>query len=477
MTLEPLTAEDAALLYAEASGTRLQIGALCFFEAAPLRDRRGRLRHAALRSHIVDRLGMLPRFRQRIAPVLGDLAAPVWVDDIHFDIERHSKQVTLPPPGGAPALRAFMGQLLSEPMDLAHPLWDIHIVDGIDDVAMPDGTAVEAVAVVVRAHHVMADGIALHAAATLLLDAVPRAPRRRPHRWSPDATPGALHLAAAAVAERTRRQAALAARVTRALVDPRRIAANTRLAARVVGSARDGLPAIAPPLPFTAPTGPRRAFVWDSIPLAGVVAVKRSCDVTVNDVVLAIVAGALRRQMEATGTYDPAGHEPRALIPIGSPVPTTAALHNRFSITAVDLPVGVDDPLERVRLIHARMHERPTSVTQSLMPHLFSIADIVPPPLLRGLIPRVLALQPLVNLAVSNIPGSRAPLFLCESRMLGLHPFINVVGNVALMIGVLSYVDDLGIGITVDPDVVGDPQAIATHLQAAAAELVARVPA
>jgi hypothetical protein len=181
--------------------------------------------------------------------------------------------------------------------------------------------------------------------------------------------------------------------------------------------------------------------------------------------------------MDATGTYDPAAHEPRALVPIGGPVPTTAALHNRFSITAVDLPVGVDDPLERVRLIHARMHERPTSVTQPVMPHLFSIADIVPPPLLRGLIPRVLARQPLVNLAVSNIPGSRAPLFLCESRLLGLHPFITVVGNVALMIGVLSYVDDLGVGITVDPDVVGDPQAIATHMRAAAVELVSRVPA
>lgn len=476
MTVEPLTAEDAALLYAEASGTQLQIGALCFFEAAPLRDRRGRLRHAALRSHIADRLGTLPRFRQRIAPVLGDLAAPMWVDDIHFDIERHSKRVTLPSPGGAPTLRAFMDQLLSEPMDLAHPLWDIHVVEGVDDVVMPDGTVVEAVAVVVRAHHVMADGIALHAAATLLLDAVPRPPRSRPHHWSPEATPATLQLATRAVAERTRRQAALAARVTRALVDPRRIAANARLAARVVGSARGGLPAMAPPLPFTGLTGARRAFAWDSIPMADITAIKRWCDVTVNDVVLAIVAGALRRQMEATGTYDPAGHEPRALIPIGSPESTAVALHNRFSITAVSLPVAVDDPLERVRLIHSRMHERPASVTQSLMPHLFSIADIVPPPLLRGLIPRVVALQPLVNLAVSNIPGSRAPLFLCESRMLGLHPFINVVGNVALMIGVLSYVDDLGVGITVDPDVVGDPQAIATHMRAAAAELVALVP-
>ena len=121
------------------------------------------------------------------------------------------------------------------------------------------------------------------------------------------------------------------------------------------------------------------------------------------------------------------------------------------------------------------MHERPASPAQSMMPYLFSIADFVPPPVLRGLVPRLLARQPLVNLAVSNIPGSRDPLFLWEARMLGLHPFINVVGNVALIIGVLSNVDDLGVGITVDPDVVGDPRVIATHLRAAATEMVALV--
>ena len=137
--------------------------------------------------------------------------------------------------------------------------------------------------------------------------------------------------------------------------------------------------------------------------------------------------------------------------------------------------MGVEDPLERVRLIHSRMHGRTTSPVQSIMPNLFSIADLIPPPVLRGLVPRLLARQPLVNLAVSNIPGSRVPLFLWEARMLGLHPFINVVGNVALIIGVLSYVDDLGVGITVDPDVVGDPEAIITHLRAAATEMVALV--
>ena len=471
MSTESLTAEDAALLCAEAPGTQLQIGALCFFEAAPLRDRRGRLRHAALRSHVAARLGGLPRFRQRIAPVFADLAAPMWVDDTDFDIERHNKRVELPAPGGTGALREFMDRLLSEPMDLAHPLWDIHVVEGVDNMTTGGVTDVETVAVVVRAHHVMADGIALHAAAMLLLDPVPRPPRTRLHEWSPDQTPGTLDLAARALAERTRRQAGLAVDVTRALIDPRRLASTTRLASQVVGSIRNGPPAVAPTLPFTGPIGERRAFAWDSVPMADIVAVKEACGGTINDVVLAIAAGALRRHLEATGSFDSAGGEPRALIPIGSPESTASELGNRFSITSVALPVGVDDPLERVRLVHARMHELAVSPARAFMPHLFSIADLVPPAVLRGLVPRLLEHQPLVNLAISNIPGSRAPLYLWESRLLGLHPFINVVGNVALIIGVLSYVDDLGVGITVDPDVVGDPQTIITHFSAAATEL------
>ncbi len=473
--IEALTAEDGALLCAEARGTQLQIGALCFFRAAPFRDDQGRVRVAELRSHAASRLGALPRFRQRIAPVLGNVAAPMWVDDTDFAIERHCKLVRLPGAGGPEALRSFMDRLLGEPMDFAHPLWDIHLVEGVDGGTTSGVGADERIAVVFRAHHVMADGIAVHAAATLLLDPVPRPARTvAPHGWSPDPTPGPLGLTARALVERTRRQIDLAAGITRTLADPRRLAANTRLATRVVGAIGHGPPPTAPRLPFTGPVGSRRAFAWDTIPMADVVAVKEACGATVNDVVLAIVTGALRRHTEA-GSADPAGGEPRALIPIGDPASDPSTLGNRFSIRSVGLPVGVDEPLERVRLLHSRMHADAPSVVRSFMPHLFSIADLVPPPVLRGLVPPLLAHQPLVNLAVSNIPGSREPLYLWESPMLGLHPFINVVGNVALIIGVLSYIDGLGVGITVDPDVVGGPDTLVPHLRDAMAELVTLV--
>lgn len=460
MSVELLSAEDVALLCAEPRDAQLQIGALCFFEAAPLRDAHGRLRVAELRSHVDSRLDALPRFRQRIVPMFAGVSTPVWVDDAEFDIARHTPHVELPAPGGMVALRAFMAGLLSEPMDRRHPLWDIHSVEGIDD---------DVVAIIVRAHHVMADGLALHEAAMLLLGTTPHQPSVHTRRWSPEPAGCALRLHATSFAGRARRQTRVAVDLTRALCDPRNLASNVRLAAGAASAVRN-VPLPAPSFPLRRAVGPRRAFAWDALPMADVIAVKRACGVTVNDVVLAITTGALRRELQSTGTFDPHRSEPRALIPIGSHDPADL-VGNRFSITNVALPVGVDEPLERVALLHARMHGRAPSRAQAFMPHLFSIADVVPVPALRALAPRVLAGQPLVDLAVSNIPGSRGPQYLWGARLLRLSPFITGVGNIALIIGVLSYVDELGVGITVDPDVVEDPERIVGHMRAAATEL------
>ena len=148
---------------------------------------------------------------------------------------------------------------------------------------------------------------------------------------------------------------------------------------------------------------------------------------------------------------------------------------NKFAATTVALPVALDDPLERVRVLHRRVHgpsRAHGSVGTRWLPHVFALCEFVPPPLLRAAIPPLLTRQTLADLAVSNIPGSRSPLYLFGSPMLGLHPFIDVVGNVGLIVGVLSYRDRLGVGVTVDPDVAGGPAAITDLLADAADELL-----
>lgn len=478
---ESLSAEDAVLLYAEAPGTQLQIGALCFFEDTPLRDPSGQLRIEALRAHVSQRLATLPRFRQRIVAVPGDLATPRWVDDEHFDLERHVVHVVLPGDGGDAELRRLMDRLLSEPMDTAHPLWDLHVVEGGLRVENDSGGLVDAVAVIVRAHHVMADGLALYAAATLLLDLAPTDPDEQLQPWHPEPTPGPIALPTGAMVDRARHQLGALAGVSAEVLDPRRVAANTLLAASLATTAPRGAVELAsalrrgPSTQLRGAVGHHRSFAWSSLSMPAMVEIKRACDATLNDVALAVVTGALRRLAEAGGTFDPAAASPRAIVPIGSDPTLDQGMGNKFAATTVALPVEIDDPLERVRLLHRRVHGPSRvhgSVGTSWLPHVFALLEFVPPPLLRAAIPPVLARQPLADLAVSNIPGSRAPLYLFGSQLPGMHPFIDVVGNVGLIVGVLSYRDRLGVGVTVDPDVAGGPAAISSLLADAADELL-----
>lgn len=478
---ESLSAEDAVLLYAEAPGTQLQIGALCFFEAAPLRDSSGQLPIEALRAHVSHRLATLPRFRQRIVAVPGDLATPRWVDDEHFDLERHLTHVVLPGDGGDDKLRRLVDRLLSEPMDVRHPLWDLHIVEGGLRAEREDGELVDAIAIIVRAHHVMADGLALYAAATLLLDPAPTSPGEPRRPWRPEPTPGPLALLGEAMADRACRQLGAVAAASAEMLDPRRVLANTRLAASLATTVPRGTLELAssrhhgPSTPFRGSVGRHRSFAWSALSMPAIVEVKHACDATLNDVVLAVVTGAIRRVTEADGTFDPGAPPPRAIVPIGSEPSLAQGMGNKFAATTVALPIALDDPLERVQLLHRRVHgpsRARGSVGTRWLPHVFALCELLPPALLRAAIPPVLARQGLADLAVSNIPGSRVPLYLFGSQMLGLHPFIDVVGNVGLIVGVLSYRDRLEVGVTVDPDVAGGPAAIAELLAEAADELL-----
>jgi WS/DGAT/MGAT family acyltransferase len=263
--------------------------------------------------------------------------------------------------------------------------------------------------------------------------------------------------------------------LSRTLFDPRRLARNAGVASTMFGAARRVRIPKPRTFPLTRPIGRRRAFAWQSLRMDDLVAAKRSSGATVNDVVLAIVAGALRRDLEERGIFSELAPLPRALLPIGMGDRSELMFGNRFSVATVELPVHVDDPLERIRIVHEQMQSGARAAIASLMPLLFTIADTVPLPVLRAAVPPLLAHQPFADLAVSNIPGSRTPLYVWDSRMLRLFPFITGVGNIALIVGVLSYCDELGIGITVDPEVTGDPRHLMARMNAAAEELKARV--
>lgn len=481
MPHESLSPEDATLLVATDPRAQLQIGAVCFFDGAPLRDGQGRLRLHDLRSHIEARLGMSPRFRQRVATIAFDAARPVWLDDEAFDIANHVRAHTLPAPGGRQGLRDFLRELLSGPLDPDRPLWEAWVVDGIVDdttegTTVDDDPSDDRVAVVLRVHHVMADGLSLLDAALLLLDAEPHDHPDEPTAWKAEPTPGTDRLLLEALAARTRHQVAIALGALGALAsmaDPRRALGGLRtVAGTVAGTATSGI-ATAPALPLNGRVGTRRDFTWASLSMPDLVEVKRAQKTTLNDVVLAVVAGALKRHLGSDEAAALAEHPPRVLVPVGSfDAAETGEAGNAFSIMVTELPFDTDDPLEQLADIHAQMDQLKDGGQSSASSSLFSVIDLLPLPLLRRLGPLALSRQPFVNLAVTNIPGSRSPAYLLGARMHELHPIVTGVGNIALIIGVLSYVDHMGVGITVDPDVVEDPDGLLADIEDAAAALV-----
>ncbi len=463
MTHESLSAEDATLLCATDPVAQLQIGAVCFFDASPLRHADGTLRVDDLRSHIEANLHRSPRFRQRVAPIAFDAARPVWLDDDRFDISNHVRATTLPTPGGSDGLRSFVAGLLSAPLEADRPLWEMWLIDGVDD---------ERVALVLRVHHVMADGLSLLDAVLLMLDPEPRDHGAESREWSPEPPPGADRLLFEALTARTRHQAEMALGALRSLgtmVDPRRALGGARAVAGAIASG----PSTAPALPLNGPVGPRRDFTWASLSMPELLEVKRANGTTLNDVVLAVVTGALRRHLGAARSDRLAERPPRVLVPVGAAhAAPTGETSNEFSMVVVDLPIANGDPLGQLAEVHAQMERRKQGGQPSATSSLFSLIDLVPLPLLRRIGPLALSRQPFVNTAVTNVPGSRVPMYLLGAEMQQLHPIVTGVGNIALIIGVLSYVDHLGVGVTVDPDVVGDPDALIDDIRAAASELI-----
>ena len=458
MAAERLSAQDATLLCAQDERAPLIIGAVCRFERAPLADADGSLRTDDLRRHLASRLHLVPRFRQRLVLLPGESGRPRWVDDTDFDIRNQAHSARLPAPGGERELHDFVAELLGVPLDPRRPLWELWTVDGLDG---------DRVAVVLKVSHVMADGLALLGFALALLDFEPDAARVEPPSWDPEPAPSGIRLLGDALVDQARTLTGAAVGAVRAVSRPGRLA--TDLA--TLGRAATTMVGLAPRLAINGRVGDRRGFLLVQLPSAQFLAVKDAAGVTFNDVALTVSSLALHRYLGDKGGH-PRGTRPRVLVPVSTHGTDPAGeMENRFSQMVADLPGPEVPPAEALARIHAAMVRAKASGQAEMGPLVYSVAATVPGWLLRRVAPVLLRNQPLVNLAVSDLPGSPEPLHLLGARMLDLAPFITCTGNLALMIGVLSYTDTVGVGITVDPDVVPDVEALGDALRWASGEL------
>jgi len=435
-------------LNAERGPIHVHIGATIIVEgAAPSYDR--------LVAHVEKRLQLVPRFRQRIVRIPLGIENPVWGDDPQFDVRRHVRHISVPRPGRLDQLRDVVGRVMSEPLDMERPLWQLYLVEGLSGRH----------AYISKTHHALVDGVAAVDVGTILLDTSRRGTRiKAPERpWDPD-EPSPTMLLTQAASERVSKPLRAAGRAARtAVTTPAQTAARVLRTAEAFTGLASGGPRV-PRSPLNVKIGRDRRIAWARADLDRL---KRGRAIaegsTVNDLLLSVTAGALRRYLERRGDKVP--DYLVALVPVSIRRPNEKGeLGNRMSTIMVRLPLGELDPrkrLERLRDETRRLKESDNARAASLLIEATGWA----PPTINRLLARGMARPLIFNLVVSNVPGPQQPLYLLGRRIKEIYPFVPLSPqNHALSIGVLSYDGRVYFGLAGDRDVVADLDDLASAL-------------
>ncbi len=454
-----LTGLDASFLHLERGGrAHMHVASVLVFEGRPPG-------YLELVDHIRQRLDLVPRYRQRLAPVPLGQGRPVWVDDVHFNLRYHLRHTALPAPGDDAALKRLAGRLFSQPLDRNKPLWEMWLVEGLSG---------DRFAVIAKTHHALVDGIAGVDITTVLFDTsvepldLPGAPTA----WVPQPTPTAAQLLAQALLERSIVPSEIIRGLRAVLRAPRRAAtAAAERLAELGAFAWAGLEP-APHTPYNVEIGPHRRYDWVDADLATFKQIKDLVGGTVNDAVLTVVAGALGRHLRARGHHT-AGLELRALVPVSVRLGEQAhEAGNHVAAVWAPLPVGETDPLAALRRVHGAMEHVKATHEAVGAQTLTELTDFAPPTLMSQAA-RLQARQRLFNVVVTNVPGPQFPLYLRGRRLTSIYPVVPLAANQAIGIAVLSYDGALGFGLLADHDAVPDLDALAQLLRESIAELAA----
>jgi diacylglycerol O-acyltransferase len=401
---ERLSALDVSFLYLERDTSPIHLGNLAIFDGPAQLSYERLVELVERRISLVSLVPLVRRYRQRVVWVPGRLANPVWVDDPDFDVGYHVRRSGLPSPGTDEQLREFCARIQSRPLDRRRPLWEMYLVEGLVGGR---------VAIVSKTHYAMVDAARAVDLEQVLFDdeAQPGGPEEIPDRsgWAPPSVPPASALVADAVADLIRRPAAAFDVARLAVTDVR--STLRRVMATATGMASAAAFVVSPPRssPLQARAGERRRFAGVRVELAGLRQVHLDQDVTVNDVVLAVVAGALRGWLLFRGEAVAQTAAVRTLVPMSVHDPA------RIVPTFVDLPVGESNPIVRLsQIAFATRANSALGVGAAALTALNGFA----PPTLHAIAARVGGglSNRLFALAVTNVPGPQRPLYLSAAR-------------------------------------------------------------
>jgi WS/DGAT/MGAT family acyltransferase len=432
--MEWMSAIDSSFLHVENETTPMHIGGVSIFEgpAPPFED---------LRAMVEGKLDLVPRYRQRVRSVPLAVASPAWVDDPHFSLDYHLRHTAVPPPGSEEQLRQMASRVFSQHLDRNKPLWELWAVEGLSGGRW---------ALLSKVHHCMVDGVAATDLMSLMFSDT--APRPSTHEWSAEPERSSLEIMIRALARLASPGGQLET-LRHALLAP---AATLRTAAEVARATVAAGPSMRPveASSLTGPIGPHRRWSWAEADLADVKKIRSALGGTVNDVVLTLITNGFRRLLDARGESVPADRVVRTMVPVSVRRPGEKGVYNnRVSAVFAGLPVGLDDPLERLHHIRAEMDGVKQSKQAVAGDVLTSLSGFAPP-LLLALGSRLITLSPRLNMhtGTTNVPGPQQPVQTLGRRMLASYPFVPVIGSVRVVVAIFSYDGGLYFGVTGDYD-------------------------
>jgi len=457
--MDRMSALDAGFYFAEDENAPLHVGAVMVFEGpAPS--------YGDLIRMLMAKLHKAPRYRQRVRTTPLHLSLPAWADDEHFQILYHVRHTAVPAPGGPEQLRNLAGRVFAQRLDLTKPLWELWLVEGLEDGRW---------ALISKTHHCMVDGIAGTDLMQALLDTRPDAKVPKAAPWTPEIVPSGLNLSVGDLLGSVTwsvRQLGNLPDLVRRVPGP----GDLLKLARTVGGS---LPSTARRLITSAarslngPIGPHRRWVWVHADLDEIKQVRTAVGGTVNDVILAAVTKGFRDLLETRGDLRD-GEIVRTMVPVSMRSGSERGqLNNRVTAVLVNLPVGEPDPVLRLEALRAQMDDLKRSKQAVGADALVGLADFAAPTLM-ALGSRVAAKVPqqVLQTITTNVPGPRVPLYLLGKRLSELYPYIPLFNGMRIAIGIYSYRGQLYFGVNADFDAMPDIQVLADGIRGGFDELV-----
>jgi WS/DGAT/MGAT family acyltransferase len=456
--MDRLSGIDASFLAQERQGSHMHIGAVMVFEGPPPE-------REEFARHISSRLGMVPRYRQRLAVPRMEMGRPLWVDDPSFNIDYHVRHTGLPAPGSTEQLRRLAARIFSQRLDRTKPLWEMWLIEGLEDGGF---------ALISKTHHCLVDGVSGIDITAVLFD-LEREPGPRAageeEEWVAEPPPSQAGLVGAGVRDLVKAPLRIAERALGALRDPGRTIAEAREAVEGVAEIGWGYVNSPPENPLNVKIGPHRRIYWVETSLADLKAIKNGLGGTVNDVFLAVVSGALQSWLRSRGLRTE-GMELRGCVPVSvRGADEHGDLGNRITMMACPLPVYADAPTTRLRIVSEAMQGLKDS-KQALGAEVIAGLQDFAPPTIFAQASRLNFSSRIYNLLVTNVPGPQFPLYLLGRELTALVPVPFLAVDKALAVAIMSYNGSVQIGLMGDYDALADLEQIAAMIEAEIATLL-----